>query len=280
MRAPVWLLCVAAAVGCLALVRWAFVATTVPPQAGDRKEQLFSDPEEWAKAVSRTGEGEMRFAPAAGSDSTDSAGASSGGEAPVVTVRSLGPLSSASLEALTGSLARQIDQTHKLLGESGLGMSSPVKDLKALVDMTTKMAVLERVAAGDYWTLPQEAETPPIPSGCGSMQIDPHRLPNGEVVKVLVIFDAAKVSGLKGMIQALHSAKQADREQRLRDWNAQSDEIRSEAIQRHVQLRIKAGDNPRAQMSSGEFADYWRMELLLDSLGADVVPGRTVLFPR
>jgi hypothetical protein len=33
-------------------------------------------------------------------------------------------------------------------------------------------------------------------------------------------------------------------------------------------------------LSSGEFADYWRMELLLDALGADVVPGRTVLFPR
>lgn len=279
MRLRFGVVCVVGLVGIIAFATWASGPIPGPPEQADRGDVRPVAPEERAVVVHETGEGEMRFAPG---PATDDASSSTGSNGAIDrdSVLSRGPLSAASLKALTDSLARQIDRHHSSLAESRVVGSRPTKDQKSLVDMATKMAVLERVVAGDYWTLAPEAETPPIPAGCGSMQIDPHRLPNGDVVKVVVIFDATKVTRLQAMIQSLNSAKEADREQRLREWNAQPDEVRSEAIQRHVQLRIQAGDNPRVHLSSGEFADYWRMELLLDALGADVVPGRTVLFPR
>ena len=254
---------------------WLSVGMDGGPRRISNDGPVVTSPEEWVKAVAAEGTGEVRLrvSPDVPPDRTEDVAEQT------LTVESLGPLSAGALEALLASLDRQIEGDSKKLGSNGPRRSA-VKQLEALMTMTVLMAVRERVTAGEYLTIKQGVPAPPIPKGCKSMELTPYYTASGEWATVFVLIDAKKVEGLEELQSSLRFAAKQDREERLNAWNSQDDAVRSEAIQRQIQLRIKAGEDPSKNLNSEEFAQYSGMELFLQELGVDMVPGRTVLYPR
>ncbi len=71
-----------------------------------------------------------------------------------------------------------------------------------------------------------------------------------------------------------------ERWERLRDWNNRPESLRRAEIDEYLQLKEKSAGDPTTNLSSAEFARYWRMEVLLRDLGAEAQHGSPLLFEQ
>lgn len=240
--------------------------------------------EEQKASVDRAGSGEIRYAVDVSSDNgkPDDAPKS---PAKALKVKSEGLFTDQAQYWLVSFCDGIISEANQKLNQVGVLAGSSefqvaVDQLDALKDIYVYSAMKELVASGSYITFTAGQFPPPAPDGCMTIRTTQYPLQNGKEGHAVFWIDTRYRRELQEIYESLKETRAAARWERIRSWNERPEAERQSEIEEYLQLSAKAMDEPTANLTSVEFARYWRMRLLLLELNAEVVHGRSFLFER
>jgi hypothetical protein len=257
-------------------------------QSGERNDRIervsFTNAEKWTSAVNSAGQGEIRY----GVDVLDSLpgpGRIPAGLGKVSEVKTEGPVTaeakfwiSCHCDNIINGASKKLDSYIMPGGQSDFQVA--VDQLAALKDIYVYTAMKELVASGSYITYTKGQFPPSSPDGCMTVSTTQYPLQNGKEGHAVFWIDTRYRRELQEIYELLKETRTAARWERIRSWNERPEAARQSEIEEYLQLSAKAMDDPTANLTSVEFARYWRMRLLLLELNAEVVHGRSFLFER
>jgi hypothetical protein len=244
----------------------------------------FTSAEEWAAAMNQEGTGEIRYRV----DFPDSnPGRHTDPAAPgeVLKTKSEGPLTAEAQYWVAIHCDTFIRMAQNVLDETSGSSETPdfrvaEAQLDALNSIYTYNAMKELAASGAYITFLEGEWPPPTPDGCMQIMTTPYPLQSGKTGHALFWIDTRYRKELNDIYGMLKETRAAARWERIRNWNDRPEPNRRDEIEEYLQLDAKALGDPSANLTSAEFARYWRMQMLLQELNAEVFHGRTLLFER